>query len=385
MDINFHYFAVKTLASRAGFSEDDAQLVAEYSQFVDDYSVYRSLWLEEVPEYARSLAVKLPVGWYFRTVATGFHSLTGMVRLTKLKNQKELTVPFHFIPKQQLNAADLPRENWRTAPARMDTPSLMQSLMQGARNLYRQNASRENLMRIGMLLHTFADTYAHQNFSGFHGWENFCKFVKPSSNIDGTDLGTRLNIRKYENVYAIGHSEASTVPDLTYVSFSVFMKRNEDDPYTYQYKRNNTWEFTIAAREIINYLCDCTGGPRLTENEWNAFSPMLVNGLLTAARDLPTLRARWKELFPEYSYSYQKAFSDSLEGCDISDETVPDFIPDMIPSSRLCDDFFLYNVLAYQIRCAVNGIPVQTQISDTQFFAEAELLKKQISRKEKVV
>lgn len=37
MNINFHYFAIKVLAIAAGFDYSDAQIIAEYSQFVDDF------------------------------------------------------------------------------------------------------------------------------------------------------------------------------------------------------------------------------------------------------------------------------------------------------------------------------------------------------------
>lgn len=40
MDISFHYFAVKTVAFAAGFSEAEAQRIAEFSQFIDDFNWY---------------------------------------------------------------------------------------------------------------------------------------------------------------------------------------------------------------------------------------------------------------------------------------------------------------------------------------------------------
>ena len=43
MDINFHYYTVKALAVYAGFSEEYSQLIAEYSQFTDDYSLRGTL------------------------------------------------------------------------------------------------------------------------------------------------------------------------------------------------------------------------------------------------------------------------------------------------------------------------------------------------------
>jgi len=42
VDISFHYFAVKTLALEAGFNNDEAQRIATFSQYVDDYNAYIS-------------------------------------------------------------------------------------------------------------------------------------------------------------------------------------------------------------------------------------------------------------------------------------------------------------------------------------------------------
>jgi hypothetical protein len=42
-------------------------------------------------------------------------------------------------------------------------------------------------MHIGMLLHTFADTYAHQLFTGYNGAENKVILVKVTDNITKED------------------------------------------------------------------------------------------------------------------------------------------------------------------------------------------------------
>ncbi len=40
MNIDFHYYTVKTIAFYAGFSLEEAQDIAFYSQYVDDYNAY---------------------------------------------------------------------------------------------------------------------------------------------------------------------------------------------------------------------------------------------------------------------------------------------------------------------------------------------------------
>lgn len=87
MDINYHYFAVKTLADLAGFPDADSQRIASYSQFVDDYDIYATITLDYVPDFAQYLAKKKGKNWKFNPVTTGFNSLIDMSRLMKLSNQ----------------------------------------------------------------------------------------------------------------------------------------------------------------------------------------------------------------------------------------------------------------------------------------------------------
>lgn len=51
---------------------------------------------------------------------------------------------------------------------KMDLGHLICGLLTDAKDKFiHAPQATENLMRIGILLHIFADTYAHQNFSGF--------------------------------------------------------------------------------------------------------------------------------------------------------------------------------------------------------------------------
>ncbi|HEX2937316.1 MAG TPA: DUF6765 family protein [Ruminiclostridium sp.] len=370
MDINFHYFAVKTLARKAGFNENDAQVIAQYSQFVDDYNQYENLWLSDVPVFARSLARKLPIGWFFYTVTTGFDSWDDMARLVIPKYQREITIPYHFIPTQPLNVQRKTRDEWRTNPARMDTPSLMQSLMLEAQNIYKTNPLKENLIRIGLLLHTFADTYAHQNFSGFHGWENYCWLTRAVNNIDGSDITASFSPGKYHKIYAIGHTEATHAPDLSYLTMDLKLKLSEGDNYTFSYTRSNTQEFTFASQEILNFLCDCLGTPHPSQDDWNTFSTRLAQGFLTTSEKVPELCSHWSNVFPEYQYYYDKKplFGETTNQLLVSynvGETA-----NQVMGTR-SDDFFHYNVIAMDIRNKVSGKTPLTQVNNMMLSNDA--------------
>ena len=43
MDKNFHYYAVKVIATLAGFRPDEAQIIAQFSQFVDDFILSQAI------------------------------------------------------------------------------------------------------------------------------------------------------------------------------------------------------------------------------------------------------------------------------------------------------------------------------------------------------
>ena len=75
MDINFHYFAVKTIARFAGFSENEAQRIAGYSQFVDDYNPFLNYTFETIPDFMlgeTALVSKSDGGYTLKTIQTGF-------------------------------------------------------------------------------------------------------------------------------------------------------------------------------------------------------------------------------------------------------------------------------------------------------------------------
>ena len=135
MDINFHYFAIKTIAIEAGFDPDEAQLIASYSQFVDDYSIWGNYKFKRVPEYAMELATNKGDYYKFYTVTTGFESLADMTRLKFEKYQRDIVVPFHFIPYKNINQIDEKvegREAYRTTPADHTGDNLMDCLMKSA-------------------------------------------------------------------------------------------------------------------------------------------------------------------------------------------------------------------------------------------------------------
>lgn len=370
MDLNFHYFAVKTIARDAGFSEDDAQIIAEYSQFIDDYNVWDNYCFLEVPDYAKSLAKK-KLWWYkFYTVTTGFTTLPDTGRLTFKKYQREIVVPFHFIPIRKLKEIpdNAPHSEYRTAPADITGDFLIRRLLDGAKEKYMTHPGRYELMRIGMLLHTFADTYAHQNFSGFHGWENFSYLVKVTDNFDqGKDITKDYDPDFYAGIYSVGHANVNHAPDDTFAEFEMSMAENENQrkkaDYTLHFSRSNAQVFADAAKQIFRYLYACQGRPEPTEEEWNVLREKLVRGFALHSKKTEELERKWHEICPDYQYHYNidELWKNNLisSGKRMSAQEIQQMNGengaeekqiDAVIYKTATEDFFRYNLIAKEIR-----------------------------------
>lgn len=379
MDINFHYFAVKTIAIEAGFGEPEAQLIAEYSQFVDDYTVWENYAFREIPDYAQSLTSwsVLPGYKNFYTVTTGFDNWADMARLVLGKYQREIVVPFHFIPYKKLKDLSGNREEYRTSPADITGDSLVANLLRDAKNKCmdpaRASEHRYDLMRVGVLLHVFADTYAHDGFSGFHGWENFCYITKLKRTDSEEDFKDEETPDYYNKIYALGHAEAGHAPDMTYAYFeykyAADSGEKKKDEYTKEKSRNNTNTFLGVAKQIYTLLYQiCNNNELPDEEKLENLKEKLLPGFRTEGVDFKTLEKAWKKATSnriEYTYSAKKLWQDQLidpilmEENAITEEALrkldeDETIQNILGYYRTADDdFFHFNLIAKEIRDAV--------------------------------
>ncbi len=331
MDINFHYFAVKTVSRLAGFDESEAQIIAEYSEFIDDFAIYKPMFFDDVPKFAQHLAVKVDSGYTFKPVTTGYVNLFEIARMLDPENQKLIITPFHFMP--TIPIEKLPdRKDWRVSPADFKTPSIINDLLSDAKKRFLEDKDTNrhiNLIRIGMLLHTFADTYAHEGFSGYSGWENSSRIEKVIDNKTGRDITSQY---KDLHLPPIAHTNVGTAPDDSFVTFFMCCKRNENDDFNGRYERNNTDVFVSVAKLILNYLRGCLNKDDISVSEWKKISGDLLKGFLIDVKGLSRLVPHWKSLFHDVNFSYN--------------------VNELTSKS---DDFFHYNVIANEIREKVNG------------------------------
>lgn len=385
MDIAFHYFAVKALAIYAGFDADDAQLIAEYSQMVDDFDYYELMGFDNVPSYVKQDGFDIYDGFTgkLNPVQTGFLSDNcirdyGLLAMNRF--QKLTVAPFHFIYQ---NEEEIGKTDYRVSPATFEDLSLIWFMMKEAREEYRaalEGATgiygtndifkRKTLMKIGVLLHIFADTYAHQMFSGFNDDVNGVELSSVTNNATKTDETKRYEtkivefLKKFKDIVPkIGHMMLEHVPDLTHLSFKINYKNEHGQKVPYE--RDNTKEFITCCRQIFYYLCWCCNVAILPEDKWIDLKEKLESCFLTdisGCRDeksiVNMLKPIWTDIFKgEINFDYDSAgikntFIESSSPLGNETVTQQQNVPEEyrpVLTMTANEDFYLYNVCAEEV------------------------------------
>ncbi|GAB7081048.1 DUF6765 family protein [Megalodesulfovibrio paquesii] len=242
MQIDMHYYGMYALAFAAGLREDVASIIATSSQLVDDF--------------AYSMPVSFRDAGQFTGIATAHH--TASIRNIDRDDQREVWVPFHFIPGN--NGSDFTER----LVCQRNSPI--------AREMFERAISEKNapywLHRIGIATHVFADTFAHYGFSGVSSRRNQVDNTSIRlHNLDGQirqyilnkamaffkNEGTTLidNIKSTAAECisgALGHGGVATYPDRPYLVWEFDYEDGRasgrrDNPQTYMEACEHIFEF----------------------------------------------------------------------------------------------------------------------------------------------
>jgi len=145
MDIEFHYYITFILCRKAGYGKDEAHTIAYSSQYTDDnqYHYY----------------VNYPDGGHF------LNEISQTMDITKPSPKRQKIYPlFHFVPGGT--------EAEETCCIECDQKKCFVTIpnSENANMLLKDALQSGDLYRVGIAIHAFADTWAHQNFLGMkHG------------------------------------------------------------------------------------------------------------------------------------------------------------------------------------------------------------------------
>lgn len=149
MDIEFHYYITYLIAAKAGFGAKDAYLLAYSSQYVDDNDMVFEISTDTSHSYQNYI------------------SQTMNILKPKLKLFRIYPI-FHFIPGKPL--ADTARRKDGKLHYLNTTPD-----SDNARNILKLALQSGDIYRIGVASHSYADSWAHQNFVGYYDEFNTIK------------------------------------------------------------------------------------------------------------------------------------------------------------------------------------------------------------------
>jgi len=221
MEKDFHFYVTYALANRAGFNNDDSFIIAYASQYVDDNNESQYPKKDGPPQFPFGIRSN---GGFFRPVMTQSMSVKSLV----YEIQKFVYVPFHFLPGDANQPVKGKINQYSTTPDSIN-----------ARRLLKAALASEDLYRLGIALHTYADTWSHQNFTGYEeDWNSVFHWRNPFRSLAPN----------------IGHADVSHMPDEISYAWNDYRFEKPER------RRNNKTAALQACKRIFQELRKAAGG-----------------------------------------------------------------------------------------------------------------------------
>ncbi len=256
MQIDFHHGVTYAVARLAGFDDPDAQIIAYSAQYVDDATNAGIIQFNN---------------------GTEFNHISSAHKFLDYRNFRELAhhqvwMPFHFLPGNGGLPNDqspvgsyieklICRPNSYVAQDMVATcinskyvnNTAVNSRLTGQR-------SPHSLYRLGITMHVFADTWAHQGFAGINHQVNEAKILVDAQGK--VDQKSMERIKRYFNknfvnrlahlfiseVFPLGHGAVLSNPDRPYLKWGYTNGLNQ------HVMRDNPNDFLEAADQMCRWM-----------------------------------------------------------------------------------------------------------------------------------
>jgi hypothetical protein len=247
MQIDFHHTVTYCVARIAGFDRERAGIIAHASQYVDDA-------IEEG-------TVKFDNGMVFEQISSA-HKTLDYRNLEQLAN-KQVWIPFHFLPGNDSLPAgsyqgDDPVDRTICRPNSYVARDML-------RECIRAQQSPFGLHRLGISMHVYADTWAHQGFTGInHHINRASKLLDANGEIDprkqerirqfyteksvGQQIIDRVTGLFVSGMLPLGHGAVLSYPDKPFLTWGYTNGWGE------VIHRDNPTDFLTAAQQMCEWL-----------------------------------------------------------------------------------------------------------------------------------
>ncbi len=233
MQIDFHHAVTYVVARLAGFDQAKADTIAYCAQYVDDATNSGLIRFDNNAMYSR---------------ISSAHRMLDYRNFDALANH-HVWLPFHFLPGNGgLEAGRNPDGSFiEKIICRPNSPvaqDMVRACIEDADAAY-------GLHRLGVTMHVYADTWAHQGFAGVNHKVND---IRTLDDADEPDAGLFARLRDYfgdkfdqaagkfvGDAMPLGHGAVLSYPDRPWLKWRY---RNHNGRVT---ERNNTQDFIEAA------------------------------------------------------------------------------------------------------------------------------------------
>ncbi len=225
MQIDFHHTTTYVVARAAGFNHDDAHIIAYASQYVDDATSTGMVQFDNQAVYNR---------------ISSAHKMLDARNTQELANH-QVWLAFHFLPGNGgKQAGENPDGSFINKIVCRPNSPVAQEMVRG---VILDKDRLYGLHRLGVAMHVYVDTWAHQGFAGVLHDVNEVEDAEETSNsglFDG-GIGSFLRDILDDAIPPLGHGRANVFPDMPFMQWQYENGKGE------LIQRDNTSDFMTAA------------------------------------------------------------------------------------------------------------------------------------------
>lgn len=240
MQIDFHHGATYVIARYAGFAHRDAEIIAHCAQYVDDATNGGTIGFDNGAMYAR---------------ISSAHKMLDYRNFEKLANH-HVWIPFHFLPGNGgMRSGTNPEGSFIDKIVCRPDSHVARDMVRAC--IVEQDTAY-GLHRLGITMHVYADTWAHQGFAGVQHEVNRLSEIAehgraPADVADRLQdyfggLFDRASSALVGDALPLGHGAALSFPDRPYLRWSYVDHRGN------RIQRDNTADFTTAAGKMCKTM-----------------------------------------------------------------------------------------------------------------------------------
>lgn len=239
MQIDFHHAVTYVTARIAGFTHAEADVIAYAAQYVDDATCDGTICFDNKALYQR---------------ISSAHKAIDPKNMDALENQK-VWMPFHFLPGNgSADPGDSTAGKFIHKLVCLPDSPIARDMLDTA---FADRDKPYALHRLGIAMHVYADTWAHQGFAGvLHQINDVDDFDEiGTTNVFEDGLKGFINRVLEKSVPPLGHGKANIFPDMPFLSWRY---RNGHGKVI---ERHNTEEFCTAANALCRVMQRYRGVP----------------------------------------------------------------------------------------------------------------------------